>query len=124
MAAYEVLRKKHNSEHHRCWDVSSGTVVGEVHQTPKGYFDKPEEPIQGHSDWLPEKMAGIMARTKQWCDVMSLGPPDGKFMTQMKSAIELINARAKNNDHPVVIRLLFGNIIGMPVSFQCYFTAY
>lgn len=56
-----------------------------------------------------------MSRTEHWCDLMSLGPPDGKFMTAIKSAIEKINENAQGKDKPVVIRLLFGNIIGMPV---------
>ena len=48
----------------------------------------------------------------------SLGPPDGKFLDCMKAAIEKINenACADSSKHPVVIRLLFGNIPAMPVS--------
>jgi hypothetical protein len=114
-AAYEVLRKKHNSEHHGCWDVTFGHVVGELDQTPKGYFDIPHDPGPGHSDWFPKKLGEIMSRTEHWCDVMSLGPPDGKFFLAIKSAIEKINENAQGKDKPVVIRLLFGNIIGMPV---------
>ena len=47
--------------------------------------------------------------------MQSLGPPDGKFLECMKKAIENINAKAEP-DNPIVIRMLFGNIIGMPVS--------
>jgi len=113
-AAYEVLRKHHNNEHHKAWDVTTGKVVGELHQTPKGLFSSKKEPPKGHSDWLPEKLGEIVSRTKCWCDIMSLGPPDGKFMDHIKAAIEKINERADPQD-PVVIRILFGNIIGMPV---------
>ena len=69
-AAYEVLRTVHEDMHHVTWDVTSGKVVGELDQTPKGICDMEEEPPEGHSDWLPEKMAAIMERTEHWCDVM------------------------------------------------------
>lgn len=52
--------------------------------------------------------------------MQSLGPPDGKFMECMKAAIEKVNAKA-NPDKPVVFRLMFGNIIGMPVRVQVLF---
>ncbi|CAB9512656.1 Inherit from NOG: PLDc [Seminavis robusta] len=114
-AAYECLRTVHEDVHHVTWDVTSGKVVGELDQTPKGCFDLEDDPPEGHSDWLPEKMAGIMERTEQWCDVMSLGPPDGKFLECMKQALVKVNARA-SGDKPVVFRFLFGNIPGMPVN--------
>lgn len=69
-AAYEVLRTKHEDMHRVTWDVTWGKVVGELDQTPKGLFDSEDEPPEGHSDWLPEKMAAIMERTEHWCDVM------------------------------------------------------
>lgn len=69
-AAYEVLRKVHEDMHHVTWDVTSGKVVGEMDQTPKGIYDMEEEPPEGHSDWFPEKLQAIMERTEHWCDVM------------------------------------------------------
>lgn len=69
-AAYEILRTKHEDMHHITWDVTSGKVVGELDQTPKGFFESDEEPPEGHSDWFPEKIAEIMSRTEVWCDVM------------------------------------------------------
>jgi hypothetical protein len=69
-AAYEVLRTKHEDTHYVTWDVTMGKVVGEMDQTPKGCFGLEEDPPEGHSDWLPEKMAAIMERTNHWCDVM------------------------------------------------------
>lgn len=113
-AAYEILRTKHEDLHHVTWDVTSGKVA-ELDHTPKGFFNSEDEPPEGHSDWFPEKMAAIMERTEHWCDVMSLGPPDGKFLECMKSAIEKINAKAEPHN-PIVIRMLFGNIIGMPTD--------
>ena len=64
-------------------------------------------------DWFPQKMCEIMSKTKYWCDVMSLTPPDGIFLKKMKEAIETISANA---EQPVIIRMMFGNIVGMPVA--------
>ncbi|CAK0863257.1 unnamed protein product [Prorocentrum cordatum] len=58
-----------------------------------------------------------MAKTKRWCDVASLSPPDGKFMERMKTAIQSINTTAvEQRGPPIIIRIMFGNIIGMPVN--------
>lgn len=69
-AAYEILRTKHEDMHHVTWDVTSGKVVGELDQTPKGVWDMDGEPGPGHSDWFPEKLGALMERTEHWCDVM------------------------------------------------------
>ncbi|KAL7434080.1 hypothetical protein ACHAXM_003909 [Skeletonema potamos] len=49
---------------------------------------------------------------------MSLGPPDGKFMTEFKAAIEKLAERSKTKiaQNPIIVRLLVGNIVGMPVN--------
>ena len=49
-------------------------------------------------------------------DVMSLGPPDGKFLTAFQSALQTLAERSKTLDEPIVVRMLFGNIAGMPVN--------
>ncbi len=46
--------------------------------------------------------------------MMSLGPPDGLFMTEMNKALKTI--AAKKTEKPVIIRMMFGNIIGMPCN--------
>jgi hypothetical protein len=113
-AAYDCLRRKHNHHHHSMWNVTSGKVIGEVHQTPlKGFPNKGTLP-ENHDDWFPEKMGEIVSRTKVWADVMSLGPPDGLFMDAMNKAIKTIAERKP--EKPVIIRMMFGNIIGMPVN--------
>jgi hypothetical protein len=42
------------------------------------------DPPPGNDDWFPEKMSEIVSRTKVWCDVMSLAPPDGLFLVEMQ----------------------------------------
>ena len=140
-AAYDVLRNKHNQQHHILWNATSGTIVGDVHQTPPSstFTTLSKDPKSGHSDWFPIKLAEIIARTTIWCDVMSLGPPDGLFMDLFQEALLVVAERAKeraekakeeededdegktDNDHtntinPVIIRMMFGNIVGMPVN--------
>jgi len=117
LAAYDELRKHHNHHWHECWNVTSGVIIGEVHQTPLNAWGDPRDPPNQHSDWLPRKMFEIMSRTQSWCDVSSLGPPDGTFLEHMKDAIATINDTAvEKGGDPIIIRILFGNIIGMPVD--------
>lgn len=125
-AAYEALRSKHGGQHHSLWNVTSGKVVGQIHQTPAlNYWTKNSDPESGHSDWFPEKMAEIMSRTERWCDVMSLGPPDGMFMEKFQDALALIAKRSpkeKDESKCITIRMMFGNIVGMPVNCNALIT--
>lgn len=115
-AAYECLRTVHNEHHGELWNVTHGRVIGELHQTPKEAWPGHEIPPDGHDDWFPTIMADIMARTTIWCDVLSLGPPDGKFMSSFKEALGTIAEKATESEKPVIVRMMFGNIVGMPVN--------
>jgi len=121
-AAYNILRRKHNRQHHALWNVTSGAVVGALHQTPRGAFDEQLElPKTGHDEWFPEKVGEILGRTEYWADVLSLGPPDGRFLEVFQRALAQIAARAAANQErtettPVVVRIMLGNIIGMPLN--------
>lgn len=116
-AAYEVLRKKHNRSHHSQWNVSQGQVVGQVHQTPlDGWTRTSEYPDKGHDDWFPAKMGEIMGRTTRWCDLMSLGPPDGLFLEKIIEALHKIAKNSIGKSRPVIVRMMFGNIVGMPLN--------
>jgi hypothetical protein len=116
-AAYEVLRKKHNRYHHELWNVTKGRMVGELHATPTDAFTRfdASDPCDGHDDWFPEKIGEIIARTEQWCDILSLGPPDGLFMVTFNRALHEICSR-KISLGRITIRMMFGNIVGMPVN--------
>jgi len=100
-AAYNALRVKHFWFHHRLWDVTSGRVIEEVHQTPgrDDSWGTEEDPSGDHSIWFPEKMCEIIARTEFFCDIMSLGPPDGLFLENMKKAFSLLSAKKKRNNN-------------------------
>lgn len=113
-AAYECLRIAHPILHGRLWNVTSGRKVGDLHQTPKWGSDR--APGEGHSDFLPEVMGEILGRTRVWADVLSLGPPDGKFMEAFKGALAQIAESAGESEKPVVVRMMFGNIVGVPVN--------
>lgn len=115
-AAYNVLRRKHNWYHHKLWNVTSGKVIGEVHQTPKTQWKSEADPPPGNDDWFPEKMSEIVARTQVWCDLLSLAPPDGLFFENMKKALATIADTAKDKPKPIIVRMMFGNIVGMPVN--------
>lgn len=115
-AAYDELRKHHNEHHHQLWNVTSGKMVGQLHQTPLDGWPRETDPEDGHDDWFPKKMGEIMSRTKKWCDVLSLGPPDGLFLDSFKEALQTIVETASQSDKPVIIRVMFGNIVGMPVN--------
>lgn len=140
MAAYQELRTKHSVYHHKLWNVTSGIKVGQVHQTPlKAFSDRtvpgtlndiqaevsaetPEADkeemnfCEGHDDWFPERMCEIMKLTEVWCDVLSLGPPDGSFMEKFHDALVHLAEKAASKEKPIIIRMMFGNIPAMPVN--------
>eukprot|EP00581_Thalassiosira_minuscula_P020018 CAMPEP_0183714334 /NCGR_PEP_ID=MMETSP0737-20130205/8881_1 /TAXON_ID=385413 /ORGANISM="Thalassiosira miniscula, Strain CCMP1093" /LENGTH=671 /DNA_ID=CAMNT_0025943241 /DNA_START=123 /DNA_END=2138 /DNA_ORIENTATION=- len=115
-AAYECLRVDHPEHHGKLWNVTSGKVIGELHQTPKGAWPGGPTHPDGHSDYLPEIMGEILSRTTVWADVLSLGPPDGRFMDSFKNALATIAENAAESEKPVTIRMMFGNIIGLPTN--------
>jgi hypothetical protein len=94
------------------WNVTSGKVIGELHQTPKTAFHQGlsrEAPHpDGSNDWFPEIMGEILSRTTVWADVCSLGPPDGRFMTAFQNALVKINENAQGKKKPVIVRMMFG----------------
>jgi len=115
---YEILRKKYGKHHLKEWDVSQGKMIGKMDQTPR--FN--ESINDNHSDWFPEKICEIISRTKHWCDILSLSPPDGLFLDKFKEALQTINSRPRELDEkgnkkpPIIIRIMFGNLIGMPTN--------
>jgi hypothetical protein len=117
-AAYNALRFKHAWHHHSQWNVTTGKTVGSLQQTPKAdVFKSSADPSPAHDDWFPEALKEIMSKTTTWCDLMSLGPPDGIFMTKMKEALLVVCENAKSNPaKPIIVRMMFGNIVGMPVN--------
>jgi len=115
-AAYQVLQKKHNWHHHTLWNVTSGKVVGPLHQTPRTGWVCTTDPPEGNDSWFPEKMGEIIARTEFFCDVMSLSPPDGLFLEQVKKALAVLADKATVRLEPIIVRMMFGNIVGMPVN--------
>ena len=117
-AAYDVLRRHHNHFHHELWNVTKGKVIN-LDVTPKDAFTRSErtDPHEGHDDWFPAKLGEIISRTEVWCDILTLGPPDGLFMEAFKKGISDI---CKNDlilsNRKIIIRIMFGNILGMPVN--------
>ncbi|GKY95119.1 hypothetical protein MPSEU_000475800 [Mayamaea pseudoterrestris] len=112
-AAYETLRKHHNRHHHQLWNVTMGEFMS-LDQTPRNGWEFTKDPEAGHDDWFPTKMADLLKRTEYWADVMSLGPPDGLFMTKFNDALKVVAAKELNRT--IVVRMMFANIIGMPVN--------
>mmetsp|Transcript_6969 Transcript_6969/g.15906 ORF Transcript_6969/g.15906 Transcript_6969/m.15906 type:complete len:358 (+) Transcript_6969:173-1246(+) len=115
-AVHDVLGRHHNRSHHSQWNVTSGKIIGSVHDTPRKVWDTAANPEKDNDDWFPEKLANIISRTEAWCDIMSLGPPDGKFLTAFQGALQTLAERSKTAAKPIVVRMLFGNIAGMPVN--------
>jgi hypothetical protein len=115
-AAYEVLRTKHPRQHHQLWNVTTGRVVGELQYTPLHSWSASKDLTDGHDDWFPTKLADIIQRTTKWCDIMSLGPPDGLFMTKFQEALHVLAVRSQKQNETIVVRIMFGNIVGMPVN--------
>jgi len=119
MAAYNVLRRHHNHHHHELWNVTKGKIVGDLQFTPRDAFTRQgrTDPEDHHDDWFPKKIADVIRRTEVWCDILSLAPPDGAFMEEFQDALREIcehdNTLRRNK---ITIRMMFGNIVGMPVN--------
>jgi len=116
-AAYNCLAKKHKKTRGKCWNVTNGKVVGTALQTPYGMWETSADPPQPHDNWLPENMGKMMSKTKYWLDVTQLAPPDGEFLSEIKKALVTIAETSNQPGHQIItIRLMFGNIVGMPVN--------
>eukprot|EP00980_Cylindrotheca_fusiformis_P015997 scaffold4703_cov108-Cylindrotheca_fusiformis.AAC.5 len=116
-AAYEVLRTKHSKYHKELWNVTAGRMEGNVQVTPKDAFTRADTdpPPSGHDQWFPDKVAEVISTTEQWCDIMTLNPPDGLFMESIKKALaDLCKQEVVINR--IIVRMIFGNIIGMPCN--------
>eukprot|EP00746_Dinoflagellata_sp_MGD_P013350 gnl/MRDRNA2_/MRDRNA2_128822_c0_seq1.p1 gnl/MRDRNA2_/MRDRNA2_128822_c0~~gnl/MRDRNA2_/MRDRNA2_128822_c0_seq1.p1 ORF type:complete len:586 (-),score=117.70 gnl/MRDRNA2_/MRDRNA2_128822_c0_seq1:144-1901(-) len=101
------------------WNVNFGKVIGEVAQSPpRKYWGSAEiSPEDTHSDeCLPKRMADVIAKAEHWVDITSLSPPDGKFITFFNDALTQLAQKAQDKTEPIIVRMLFGNIVGMPVD--------
>ena len=112
-ACYDALRRQHRRFHHSLWNVTSGSIVS-LDPTPReSSFSTNDNKLPAqHSDWFPEKLGALVGRTEIWCDLMSLGPPDGVFMTAMQAALKQLHDKNKK----IIVRMMFGNIVAAPVN--------
>jgi hypothetical protein len=130
-ATYEILKMKHGTSKTQQWNITNGKVVGKLHQTPKDAFtsnSNTDELRDGQNDdWFPEIISSIMKRTEVWCDICSLTAPDGLFLEKMKEALTVISETSKRlaekqyllkgkRRPPIVVRMMFANIIGLPLN--------
>lgn len=114
----KALHHYHPMHHRRCWNVTTGHVVGKLRQTPeREYWGKTlVTPETEHSDWLPWNFHDIIIRGQEWIDITSLSPPDGKFLIAFQDAFRVVAENANQRGKHVTIRCLFGNIVGQPVD--------
>lgn len=117
-AIRDVLVDRHRAHHQSLWNVSCGKVVGSVQQTPVMVWDQAEDPPENNDDWFPKKIYDLICRTEAWCDIMSLGPPDGKFLKAFADALRVVADRSRDNEKskPIVVRMMFGNIMGCHID--------
>jgi phosphatidylserine/phosphatidylglycerophosphate/cardiolipin synthase-like enzyme len=109
-AIYSVLSENHENSRYKAWNLSSGSVVGSVQYTPANVWGNPNpiDPKANQDFWFPEKIGEIIARAEKWVDIMSLTPPDGKFLSEFKAAInKLALAGQSTPENPIIIRMLF-----------------
>jgi len=123
-AVYDALHFRH-FWHRKClWNVSTGTLRQVCH-TPYQNLTTTGSPAAGsdeedtkntlpagHSHWLPEKLYELLVKTESWCDILGLGPPDGLFLEKICEGLRELHDKNK----PIIVRILFGNVLGMPVN--------
>ncbi len=117
IAAYDVLRRHHNHRHHELWNVTKGKFL-RLDVTPRDGFDRDDRvnPPEGHDNWFPQKIEELISKTEEWCDVLTLAPPDGLFLEAFKNGIKNICENDVGMSKKRVIRIMFGNIVGQPVN--------
>mmetsp|Transcript_6678 Transcript_6678/g.9831 ORF Transcript_6678/g.9831 Transcript_6678/m.9831 type:complete len:524 (-) Transcript_6678:146-1717(-) len=120
-AAIQELEKNHQEYHEKLWAKTNGRIVGEIQHTPRGTWKEASDPPEGHSNWLPEKMSELIARTEVYCDFMTLSPPtiveDDYFFKKIKEALAtLANKSIEFSGKKIVVRFLFGNIVSQPTN--------
>mmetsp|Transcript_3600 Transcript_3600/g.8224 ORF Transcript_3600/g.8224 Transcript_3600/m.8224 type:complete len:401 (-) Transcript_3600:869-2071(-) len=116
-AAYDVLRRHHNHHHHELWNVTKGKVIRNDF-TPYDAFTREDtkDPEHGHSDAFPAELEELIARTEEWCDILTLSPPTGLFLEAFKSALTRVCHDEISLNRKRVIRIMFGNVVGQPVN--------
>jgi hypothetical protein len=116
-AAYDVLRRHHNHRHHELWNVTKGKMI-RLDYTPRDAFTRDDrtDPVEGHDDWFPQKLEQLIGQTEEWCDVLTLAPPDGLFLDAFKNGIKKLCEAEVTLNRKRIIRIMFGNIVGQPVN--------
>mmetsp|Transcript_23677 Transcript_23677/g.65728 ORF Transcript_23677/g.65728 Transcript_23677/m.65728 type:complete len:591 (+) Transcript_23677:112-1884(+) len=116
-AAYDCLRKHHNHYHHELWNVTKGKMIS-LDYTPRDAFTRNDrtDPVDGHDDWFPEKIGELISRTEEWCDIVTLSDPTGKFLDAFKNALKALCTRENPLSNKIVVRILFGNVVSQPVN--------
>ena len=61
-------------------------------------------------------MEANIARTEEWCDILTLAQPDGLFLEAFKNGIKTICEKELILNRKITIRIMFGNVLGMPVN--------
>jgi len=112
LAALNELNTTFPQYESRLWDVTSGKIIGDVQYTPRDFWNSSTLP-GNHSDWFPERMGEIVGLTTDFCDLMSLSPPDGKFLEEIRKGLKTIangaGTRSDTMSSPVVVRMMFGD---------------
>jgi phosphatidylserine/phosphatidylglycerophosphate/cardiolipin synthase-like enzyme len=107
-----ALKAKHWNQKRSTWSVSSGSVVGDIAQTPPMECWGEATPHSGHSDGFPARIHDVIVKASEFVDITSLSPPDGSFEDAISDAI----AEVAKQGRAVVFRLLFGNVPFSPVD--------
>ena len=119
-AAIRELQTNHKQYHEKLWSSTTGQVVGEIQHTPKGTFDSISDPPIFHSNWLPELMGSLIAKTEKWCDITTLYVPEpeeeSKFMEEMQDALKKLDKKSRTLGKRIVVRILFAHIVTLPVN--------
>jgi len=108
-----------NLDHHETlWASTTGKIIGDIGHGPKKTWDQAEDPTDGHTNWLPETIASLLASTEIWCDFMSLSPPtpDGLFESKIRESLATLAKKSQDSGKKIVVRFLFANVIAVPTN--------
>ena len=91
-------------------DCQEHGICRSVQATIKRPGDEPEALCTGHSDRIYDAMYLTLTRARSFVDIANLRPPDGRFLAAIRNGLTYLS----HLDTAIQIRILFGDIIGLP----------
>ena len=92
--------------------ASTNGACQPLRATMKSDADTPKNLCLGHSDAELDAFYDVLVSGRQWVDITSLTPPDGRFEAMLRNGVTRLSRRAQ----PPRVRFLYGGYTGLPYA--------